>query len=262
MQSNLQERDFAYRLRASEAMTYLVMRYLVKIGHFRSFEKATYEDDKEGGIDYWVDCNNAEVEPIQFKMRIKKGNSDFPVVRYQPFWGVDSAESVVGRDYRGLMEGKTLFYYVSTRNADGSFEIYRASKKRLVAVLKEMEEAWSAHDISRPWYLCKSRCTGQKNSFLLRSRVNEQGKGKEMIFIPNESGSVNWEIWWQKNPNERFPKINFYLPSSLKENSWTIPAATYNSMLRAADAFAKLPTVCEKHVSKECEHVDCGIDQV
>lgn len=248
MQSNLQEKDFGDRLKISDALTFLIVNYLVKVGHICAFRKATYEEDKDGAIDYWVDMNKACLEPVQVKLRIKPGNNDIPVVRYQPFWGIDNPETIVGRDYRGIVEGQTTQYYVAAVQGDGSIEVYRTSKAKLKPILAEIDQAWEQHDPARPWLYCKRRCNSQKNSFLLRTECDERGKGLKMIFGPGEDIQSGWQIWWQKNPNERFAKINFYLPSDLKEESWVIPAALYQKMIRAAEKFSQKPALTESLV--------------
>ncbi len=227
MTIQLQERKFSERLEVTDKLSEYLMKYLVHKGHIESFKKATYEEDMFGAIDFWI-TKDGLTKPIQFKLRIKQGNSDFPIVRYQPFYGTDCDNTVVGRDYKGLTEGQTTDYYVTAKNSDGSIEIYRASKEKILPVLEHIDSAWKLYDRSRPWNISHDRFTNELNS-----RMIQQSGGKQkvqMIFGPAEDDTVSWQIWWQKNAREKFSKINFYLPSNLKEESWTIPNKVYRKM--------------------------------
>jgi hypothetical protein len=229
MLNRLQELDFRKRLKFADCLTWLIMGKLTRMGHFVAFKKATKEEDEHEAIDYWVDRNRTVFEPIQFKLRIVPGNSDFPCVLYQPFYGVDREDTVIGRDYKGVVQGKTKYYYVASRQEHGSFEVFWINKEILKSHILAAEQEWEAGDRSRPWLVSKARCTAQKNALWYMRECNERGKGMRMIYSP-ENGTVPWEIWWQKNPNESFAKINLYLSCSLKEGSITIPAEVCKRM--------------------------------
>lgn len=229
---DLQERGFQERLGKSEVLANLLMKFLVRKGHFFGFEKSSYEEDLNEAIDYWIEGPSGR-EAIQFKCRIKAGNADIPVVRYQPFWGIDSEATVVGRDYKGVMNGHTTQYYVVAMTRDGNVEVYRTSTAKLRPIIHDIDKAWSEPDPGDA-FIEQGQFTNEFNSKFKRRLCNAQGKGIQLIYAPR-SGGVNWQVWWQKNAGERFPKINYYLPISLKEDSWQVPRRLYNEMVRIAE---------------------------
>lgn len=234
---NLQEKDFSERLESSGIMTDMAMKYLVKIGHILAFRKASLDEDKNQGIDYWVDFIERQNVPIQFKVRIKEGYCDIPVVRYQPFYGVDDTRTVIGRDYRGLVSGVTEYYYVLVTHNDKTSEIYRAKKEILKDVLLKMDAAWAIPDRCRPLCFHHDKMTFKVDQQFLQKYCDSSGRGVNQIYCPDENDSISWQIWWHKNNSERYSKINYYLPHSLKESGWVVPSHIYSKMREQSEKY-------------------------
>lgn len=232
MQTDLQEEKFDRRLGLSESITHLLMGFLKRKGVFKTAVKATTGEDIEDAVDYTFDG-----VPAQWKLRIRAGNGDFPFVRYQPFWGIDSPETVVGRDYRGLIDGLSEHYYVAAVQKDGSMVISRASKERLQPYMDELEQSWSQRDRGRPQFRHQGVLTAAENKRLAAQNCDARGKGLCLLYTAHEESLCNWQVWWQKNASERFSKINLYLPNALREESWTVEAATFARMVATAEAF-------------------------
>ena len=206
--SDLHNKSFINRLNISDSFTESLMCFLKKKNHFSSFRKASKKEDLEG-IDWWVKYPNEKGEtPIQFKLRDKQ--KDIPICRYQPFYCVDSNKTVEGRDFRHIKEKKSLQYYVAIRNNNYFKEIYSISCKSLNKMILEMDKNWQnvsgVFDSFSPSFFSE-----QKNNTWI-----EKGIRNKRVFS-DENGC---EVWWKKNPGEKFSKFNMYVPYSL--NEWSI----------------------------------------
>lgn len=203
--NNLHLKEFTSRLKISEAATNSIVELLTKTGHFKSIRKAALNDDL-GGVDWWVVYPDSEEEvPIQFKLRDKQ--KDIPIVRYQPFHGVNSDKTKEGRDYRGLLETKCKYYYVAVRNGEGNFcEVYNISCCKLTDLAIKLNDAWVA---------CEKAGNFAPPSFftdeIVKTWMDKSVRNKSVFAC--EYG----DIWWKKNYNEASPKFNMYIPYSFHE---------------------------------------------
>lgn len=203
--SGLHTRQFNERLNVADSYSFALMKFLNQKNHFQSVRKSSKEEDLDG-VDWWViyPDENQEV-PIQFKLRDKQ--KDIPVCRFQPFWGINHAKTVVGRDFRGLRDSKCKHYYVGVRNGNGQFtEIYSISCQSLKSKIDQLDQEWQT-------------VTGRYGNFALdffeENRVNswlQKGIWNKRVFS-NDIG----EVWWKKNGNEKSPKFNMYIPYECKE---------------------------------------------
>ncbi len=231
-QTKLQEQKFNVRLKESKIWTQMMVAFLKKIGHIEDFRQATPDEDKNQLIDYWFKFPNQEdYRPIGFKLRIDPAKRDIPVVYSQPFYGVNSDKTVLGRDYRCLADGGVEHYYVAVKNEMKQFcEIYRISKVKLSPAIEEMIQSWKVGEMESGMFIAHDKLTEVRNDALLKNM--NWGKGFRKIWQTS-----NGEIWWQKNINEKFSKINLYVPESFKEESFPISSAVYKRMAASYEKF-------------------------
>jgi hypothetical protein len=208
--------SFQNRLKISDAFTKLLVTYLKLKDHFQPLRKASYEEEMQG-IDWWVTYpNETEASPIQFKLRDKR--FDVPVVRFQPFLGHGHVRSEEGRDYRGIVQKASRFYYVGIRNSSGLFStVYRCPSAVLNEEVTALDREWKAA-VSEP--TARPRERGGSYGFDYFSIENvrnwlDHGVGNKLVF----TSSTGSQIWWKKNPNEGTPKLNMYIPHRLRD--WT-----------------------------------------
>lgn len=194
---DLHEEDFNKRLGESEKYTGALIELLLRKKCIKSYRKATLEEDKSG-VDGWVEYFEEEGEvPMQFKLRAKK--NDVPVVRYQPFRGIDNVTTVEGRDWRGLHGKVTREYYVAIRGSNKKyFQIYRVPCEILRQKTQALQDAWANAEKTNPDFF---------TSEVTKIWVNN-GIRNRCVFY-GEDGS---QVWWKKNWNEGSPKFNMYIP--------------------------------------------------
>ncbi|RDJ35308.1 MAG: hypothetical protein DWQ19_10870 [Crenarchaeota archaeon] len=201
---NLHHEHFHKRLNTSDNYTNALMQLLKKKKHFKSFRKATREEDL-AGIDWWVVFPDEDEEsPIQFKLRDKM--KDMPLVRYQPFRGTDDETTVEGRDWRGLHDNASKYYYVAIRNGTGFCQAYRITSKKLKKIARKLDKEWSQSEKAFETFPV---------GFFDSKRVQmwlKKGIWNKCVFRTDDG-----EIWWKKNRNEGFPKFNMYIPYDYKE---------------------------------------------
>lgn len=225
-QENLQEKKFDVRLKESKIWTHMMVAFLKKQGHITDFRQATAEEDKNDLIDYWFRyAGQEEYVPVAFKLRIDPAKRDIPVVFSQPFYGIDGAKTVLGRDYRCLTEGQVQQYYVAVKNGAKEFcEVYRISKEKLGPKIQLIVKSWKEDDATSSMFVQHAKLTETRNSALLKNL--NWGKGARKIWATDDG-----EIWWQKNHNENFSKVNLYVPENFKEESFSISPKVYQTML-------------------------------
>lgn len=219
--NNLQNQSFRVRLAESDTWTRQLVQHLQKLGHITSYRKSTEEEDKKELIDYWFDYPDGQTNvPIAFKLRIRPGRRDIPVVLYQPFSGVDAETVKSGRDYRCLVQDKVKQYYVGVKNQDGQFcEIYRISKANLFPRIEKLFTSWKEEEYDGSVLVPHDKMT------MLR-HFDYISKGKRRVQLWR-CGSD--EIWWQSNTEI---KINSYVSEKAKEESFLIETADYSQMLQ------------------------------
>lgn len=206
----LEEQSFDDRLSISQYIDQRLIKCLCDIGHLTDVAKSSLSEDKDEGIDYWFSG-----DPIQWKVRMKPKQVDVPVCYSQPFHGYDSPGTKWGRDYKGLvLVGKTVRYYVAIKNKAGIFcEVYMVSTNVLRPLIATLEQEWEQWDDKfSPGYHSKKSMTKAKSSGWIGGRTARQLYGSNV-----------GQVWWKKNYQDKSPKINFYFPSSLKEQSFEIP---------------------------------------
>lgn len=225
--SELHEKKFSDRLKISDFYTKALMKYLEKLGQFKIDRQATQEEEHQG-IDWWVTYTNESV-PIQFKLRDKR--KDIPVCRYQPLYGIDDTRNIVGRDFRGLSDKKTQFYYVAYRDIDGKLfsAIYRVSSDKLSELVVNLDKAWQKTE-TQPTKDIKLMFGGNYNhSYFTNENVEswvKAGVRNKLVFNAKGIG----EIWWKKNYNEGRPKLNFYLPYTFREETYHLSESISNKI--------------------------------
>jgi len=223
-QTNLQEKHFNVRVKEADFWTQKLVEFIKKKGHIDDFRKATKEEDRDLLIDYWFKYpGEQEYKPIGFKLRIDPARRDIPVVYNQPFFGTNSPKTVLGRDYRCLL-GDVVQYYVAVKNADKEFEeIYRISKSKLLPLVNGVVSSWKKGESAFTDLIPYDSFTSD-HDFL---QGLQSGKRVRRIWRTNQA-----EVWWQKNPNENYSKINLYIPEEFKEESIQVPFANYKEMLK------------------------------
>lgn len=205
---DLHKQHFTTRQTISEANTAALMELLHQKGHFNTYRQATTEEDK-GGIDWWTTYTPEEEKEttIQFKLRDKQ--RDVPVVRFQPFHGIDKATTVDGRDWRGLRDKVSDQYYVGIRDANKKYfvEVYRVSCAELWVLAEELYNEWLQAEKTNPAFftadIVKIWCENCRD---------------KCVFY----GSKGGQIWWKKNRNEGSPKFNMYIPYDCKNWSYSL----------------------------------------
>lgn len=217
----LQEQSFDTRQKIMDVVTEMLTKSMVHGNYVTGYRKAELEADRDQAIDFWFDRPAGGAWPIvlnddpsQFKCRDKPGYRDVPLCRFQPFFGVDADTTVIGRDYKGLLTTRaTTQYFVAVKDADDVFcEIYRISTAKLRPQVEALEREWIETTNDR---------------FVAQSAMNMQKKTEfinNSVWTKRLYASPTGEVWWQKNKRREAPKINFYLPESLKEDSFEIPS--------------------------------------
>jgi hypothetical protein len=189
---------FNQRLKISDNQTFEIMNSLYEKKLIKKFVKCFIDDDKDG-IDYFIDMDDSRAIPIQCKTRLK-GRKDIPVVRFQPFRGIDHESLVIGRDYKALKNKKTQMYFTGIqeeKNSNKFTSVILIEAKKLFDIIIEAEKEWFPKDDH--W-----------NYFNNQVYLNTIKKGKNSCRLKVASNGV--EAWFKKNPQENFGKINYYVP--------------------------------------------------
>lgn len=214
MNSNSHENEFLERKKESDWWTNELVLQLLETGHISDFRKATPDEDKNELIDYWfLYPKKKEFEPVAFKLRTDPRKRDIPVLRYQPFHGIDNVKTKEGRDFKCVLFSSIVNYYVGVKeHPDYYDEIYRITKKKLRPLVSKADQDWDSDEKGLIGAVAKKMLTIEKHNFFLKN------KKFEMIWVTD-----NVEVWWQKPKRNEAAKVNFYLPESLKEESFEIP---------------------------------------
>lgn len=215
MRKTHENRNFKSRKDDSDFYTTALMEYLESIGHFKIDRIAPLSEDKEG-IDAWVKYPlKDQIVPIQFKLReLTMGRTDCPVAMYQPFMGIDVPESPSnnrGRDYRGLKNKASKFYYWATADVYefnyvySDINIITSSKLwKLVDNLEEELANFNDEADDAPPYRPLNWFTSKN----LHTLANVPTK----LMFRDSNGS---EIWWKKTSHEK-GKLLGYIPNKFK----------------------------------------------
>jgi hypothetical protein len=210
-----ENRNFQGRKTDSDFYTTALMEYLQSINHFKIDRIAPLNEDTEG-IDAWVQYPLAsKIVPIQFKLReMSLGRIDCPVAMHQPFMGVDIPESRSnnrGRDYRGLKNKSSKFYYWATIDCFESNYIYSdiniITSSKLWSLVNNLEEEFinfNDEEDNSPPYRPKKWFTSQN--------INKIDNVPTKLMFRDSNGS---EIWWKKTSHEK-GKLLGYIPNKFK----------------------------------------------
>ncbi len=200
----IQEQDFFSRLTASGEDTAKCVEKLIEVKHILNFKKSILERDKNEGVDFDFDYENELNVPNQFKVR--HNHPDIPVVIAQPFWGYNHNKTKVGRDLTGLLKKKTKYHYVGVVK-NGNIQSIFYAKSSIVA-----KETISALKI---WYETDTNTiSGQYGKKWFTPEMVEKWilnvRNRKIFDLPN-----GVQIWWKKNHNEGYAKLNLYIPMDL-----------------------------------------------
>lgn len=188
---------FLERQDRSTKISYNIMESLFVAKKIKAFHKADKKTDIDG-TDYLVQFSEGEsFKKVQFKNREEKWK-DLPITRYQPFYGVDDKQSVLGRDYRSLTEDKNEYYIVASQNLTKQYDqISITSAKKVKELLLQAEKEWFGENLAYDYF--------DRNYFdaLMQKKVRDKK-------IHVASNGV--EAWFKKNYKEAYGKINVYIP--------------------------------------------------
>ena len=218
------DKPFSERLSESRLWTDRWMEHLTEIEHFHEFKSATTKEDFEG-IDYWVRFEPSDDWiPIQFKLRVTVSKRDCPVVMNQPFYGCDAEGNKVGRDYKGVVNDKSKFYYVAVKDSTGLYsEIYYIPTKTLKGIVLNIEEEWNNVKRDETKEKRDDKWSYKRENLdkaILSTIGSGTLQGNNYVAFLNKKKA---QIFIQKNKGERFHKINCYVKESFKEKSFLIP---------------------------------------
>jgi len=219
--ANLNKEHFTSRIEKSNLKTDLIAAICKKNGHFKTLRKATKDEDVDG-VDYWVTFSDSDSEvPIQFKLRPKPKHKDVPINRYQPFYGHNHEKTKDGRDFRGIRDEKTVWYYVVLFD-----EVYRVPCEIIRPELMALCDAWDTCVTDKPT-LAPSFFTPELVQ--LWSTSSDWQYRNKMVFS-NDNG----QVWFKKSGREA-AKFNMYLPYALKEWSAKFTTTELNLIKKLED---------------------------
>ncbi len=221
MAYGLQNQKFTTRLTETTSDTDCLMMELLKINHFESYEKASKAEDKKG-IDYWVIYpEQTDKVPIKFKIRDNPKFRDFPICRFQPLYGHDHEKNTIGRDFKNLSDKVAQQYYVGIRSSSKKFfEVYRVSAEKLLEAVSKLEEEWTR--VSTDDRMLHENGTYNKSYF---NKNNVSSWMACNVKNKNVFDSFYGQVWWKMNnasSGEKRPKLNMYIPDSVKDESFSI----------------------------------------
>lgn len=218
MTSPLQEQSFQTRLQVAAEATDALVSYLCESGIIVDYSKATTSQDKDELIDYFFlhPGDGRDYQATAFKLRAN-GRQDFPMCWQQPFYGFGHAKTTLGRDYRCICDAMITRCYVAVKENGLYREIYYFSKAYLKKLVAEIDDEWTRGEEDpevRTSFVAKDKLTPEWNHDLV-----ERGQNNKLLWRASNGA----EVWWKKNRNEKFSKINLYIPKSLKEGNIIIP---------------------------------------
>ena len=192
----LHQQSFLSRMGISANKTRQVMDLLFENKKIESFVRTTEQEDK-GGIDYFIGWQNKKNIPIQFKLRMDKWK-DIPVLRFQPFYGYDNTKTVLGRDYKGLQNNVTEWYFHSYLDENNEYtKVVATRSDKLLEIIRQAEEEWFPKE--KPWeYFKESLFEKYKTQKIFNRKIKKASNGVE--------------AWFKKNVKEPGGKINYYIP--------------------------------------------------
>lgn len=210
----VQERDFSERLRITDVVTERIVKALVDIGHITGYRKATKAEEFLG-IDFWFDYPNGETNvPVQFKLRWKFKYHDFPVVYSQPCWGFNDERTTVGRDFKGITEHNTKYYYVAVKDETKNFAwVNRSLCSNLEPHLLRLEKEWTEVRGMLAFFAKRFFTANGVGKWL------QEGTRDKCVFETED----HCQVWWKKNNSERSPKFNFYVPEDKRDDQIMLP---------------------------------------
>lgn len=212
----IQEQSFLNRLAASGEDTTNCVKKLFEVKHIFNAKKAELERDKNEGVDFDFDYEKELNVPNQFKVR--HNHPDIPIVIAQPFWGYGHDKTKMGRDLVGLLKKKTKYHYVGIVKNNVVQSVFYAKSsvvaKEATAALKAWYDAETdtiAGRYGKKWFTPE-----MVEKWILKVR------DKNIFDFPN-----GIQIWWKKNKNEKFPKLNMYIPMDLVKGTiiYQLPTA-------------------------------------
>lgn len=191
----LHNKHFIDRQEISTSLSYSIMENLFEQKIIKSFKKAEKNEDISG-VDYFFtwekDGQNQKL--IQFKNREDKFQ-DFPISRFQPFYGVDHNRTKAGRDYRSLRDNKNDYYFTAVKPDGKNYsEVLIVKSSKLYELLLEAEKEWFGEE--EPWtYFNAEMCEKTKNW------------NKKLKTAKN-----GVQAWFKRTASEAAAKINIYVP--------------------------------------------------
>ena len=195
----IQEQSFQTRLASSGEDTKNCIKKLIEAKHIVKVNKASLERDKEEGVDF-------EFDGVANQFKVRHNHPDIPVVIAQPFWGYGDDKTRIGRDLNCLLKKKTKYHYVGIVKQGQVQSVFYAKSllvaKESVAALKiwyEAETNTVASQYGKKWFTPE-----------MTRKWIDKIQNRKIFSLDN-----GVEIWWKKNQNERYAKLNLYIPMKL-----------------------------------------------
>jgi glucan-binding YG repeat protein len=191
----LHNKHFIDRQEISTALSYGIMEKLFEKKIIKSFIRAKKTEDISG-VDYFFtwEKDGPDKKLIQFKNREDKFQ-DFPVSRFQPFYGVGNSKTKDGRDYRALRDKKNDYYFTAVKPDGKNYsEIIIIESAKLFDLILEAEKEWFGNE--DPWLYF--------NTELCEKTTNWNKKLK--------TASNGVQAWFKRTASEAAAKINIYVP--------------------------------------------------
>lgn len=199
-----------------------ILRRLYQANHFTDCKLASTSQDI-GGVDAWIDGS-----AVQMKVRESKNGlvrSDYLVCIHQPFLGLGHSKTNVrwgkksdwGRDYQGLVDHCSEYYYVAPKHKGKGgplVMISRCQSSELFKIAKDVVEAWKACDTV---------------AYQLQFSINHFTPPMTQKWMCNFSQRVVFnhgecQIRWVKNEDEEYGKFLLFVPQNIVESNevlWT-----------------------------------------
>ena len=191
----LHNKHFIDRQEISTALSYGIMEKLFENKIITSFTKAEKSEDISG-VDYFFtwEKDGKDKKLIQFKNREDKFQ-DFPISRFQPFYGSDHTRTKAGRDYRALRDKKNDYYFTAVKPDGKNYsEILIIESVKLYGLLVEAETEWFGND--EPWVYFDSETCEKTKNWNKKLKTAKNGV----------------QAWFKRTASEAAPKINIYVP--------------------------------------------------
>jgi hypothetical protein len=191
----LHNKHFIDRQEISTATSYSIMEKLFEKKIIRSFSKAEKNEDISG-IDYfftWEKDGN-EKKFIQFKNREDKFQ-DFPISRFQPFYGIDHLRTKVGRDFRSLKDKRNNYYFTAVKPDGKNYsEVIIIESVKLFNLITEAEKEWFGDE--EPWLYFNAEICEKTKNWNKKLKTAQNGV----------------QAWFKRTASETAAKINMYVP--------------------------------------------------